>query len=91
MIIDLYNNVRPHWSLQHKTPMSVYRGDPFITPAARWFNNQEEEIEGSKKEKMLAEEKNEVFGWVAAATQPKTKATPTSSKSKPITESKQLF
>ena len=61
-IIDLYNNVRPHWSLQHKTPMSVYRGDPFITPAARWFNNQEEEIKGSKKEKLMAEEKNEVFG-----------------------------
>ena len=40
---------------------------------------------------MMAEEKNEVFGWVAAATQPKTKATQTSPKGKPITESKQLF
>lgn len=38
-IIDIYNNVRPHLSLNKMTPMSIYLGDPQITPAARWFDN----------------------------------------------------
>ena len=37
-IIDLYNFVRPHWSLQQRTPMAVYQDDPTITPAERWYN-----------------------------------------------------
>lgn len=39
--IDIYNNVRPHMSLQNATPMSVYMNDPTITPAARWYNREE--------------------------------------------------
>lgn len=39
--IDIYNNVRPHMSLQNATPMSIYRNDPAITPAARWYNREE--------------------------------------------------
>ena len=38
-IIDTYNNVRPHLSLNMMTPMAVYKDDPSITPAARWYNN----------------------------------------------------
>lgn len=37
-IINIYNNVRPHLSLDKKTPMSVYLNDPEITPSARWYN-----------------------------------------------------
>lgn len=42
-IIDIYNNVRPHLSLQKRTPMSVYLEDPEITPSARWYNRDEYE------------------------------------------------
>ena len=35
-IIDLYNNVRPHRSIDMCTPMSVYLQDASRTPQAAW-------------------------------------------------------